>query len=88
MALSILISASTIKTCSRNLPKPENCILREVEKLRPKLATGDLGDGFTTPPLEPMALDNINFQRGPEFSAKFNSLMVNGPSLFVVEKLK
>lgn len=85
---SFVLAASTITTCSRNLPKPEECILREVEKLRPLLANGDLGDGFKTPPLEPMALDNINFRRGPEFSAKFNSMMVNGPSGFIVEKLK
>lgn len=83
-----LFTASSITVCSRNLPKPEDCILRAVEKLRPLLATGDLGDGFKTPPLEPMALDNISFRRGPEFSAKFNSLNVNGPSSFIVEKLK
>lgn len=81
-------SASLIKTCSRNSPAIEKCILDEINKLRPNLANGDLGDGVKTIPLEPLPLDNIQFKRGPEFSATFNNILVNGPSSFVVTKLK
>lgn len=80
--------ASSIVPCSRNLPNPESCIVAMSEKLRPLLARGDLGDGFLTPPLEPLALDNIRMSRGQEFNAVFSKLQVNGPSKFVVDKLK
>lgn len=80
--------ASTIETCSRNLPRPEECIIRSVDKLRSALAIGDLGEGFKTPPLEPLHIDNIDMRRGNEFNAVFSNLYVNGPSKFVVEKLK
>lgn len=63
-------------------------MLDEINKLRPKLASGDLGDGVKTIPLEPLPLDNIHFKRGPEFSATFNNILVNGPSAFIVNKLR
>lgn len=84
----LFISASSIKVCSRNSPKPSECILNAINDLRPRLATGDLGDGVKSVPLEPLSLDNIHFKRGPEFQAAFNNLLVNGPSNFVVSKLK
>lgn len=52
------------------------------------LAVGDLGDGFKITPLEPLLIDIIHFKRGPEFSATFKNSLVNGPSNFIVEKLK
>jgi len=79
---------STIQTCPRNRPNVDQCIIKETHKLKPLLAAGDLGDGFKTIPLEPLALDNISFKRGPEFAASFRNIIVNGPSGFVVEKLK
>lgn len=82
------LSASSINTCSRNLPSPEKCILDEINNLRPNLATGNLGDGVRTVPLEPLALENIHFKRGPDFQATFNNILVNGPSSFDVKKMK
>ncbi|XP_055295483.1 protein takeout-like [Sitodiplosis mosellana] len=79
---------STIKICPRNTPNPSQCILNAITDLRPRLANGDLGDGVKTVSLEPLALDNISVKRGPEFSATFNNLLVNGPSNFVVSNLK
>lgn len=84
---SLQILASAIKTCSRNAPKPSECILDIINGLRQRLATGDLGDKKTVA-LEPLGLDNIHFKRGPEFTASFNNLLVNGPSNFVVSKLR
>lgn len=81
------ILASAIQTCSRNSPNPSECILGVINGLRQRLATGDLGD-VKTVALEPLGLDNIHFKRGPEFTASFNNLLVNGPSNFIVSKLK
>lgn len=81
------ILASAITTCSRNSPKPSECILDIINGLRQRLATGDLGDKKTVA-LEPLGLDNIHFKRGPEFTASFNNLLVNGPSNFIVSKLR
>ena len=84
-----VISASSITACSRNLPEPEACLINEVTKLRPMLSHGDLGDGFKTPPLEPLLLkDTIQWKRGKEFSASFSDLLVSGPGQFSVEKLR
>lgn len=83
-----IVLASTITTCSRNTPNPSECILNTINGLRQRLATGDLGDGVKTVALEPLGLDNIQFKRGPDFSATFNNLLVNGPSNFIVSKLK
>lgn len=80
--------ASAITPCSRNHPNPEECILKEINKIRPRLASGDLIDGSKTVALEPLPLDNISFKRGPDFIATFNNILVNGPSAFVVSKLK
>lgn len=56
--------------------------------MRPALALGDLGEGFKTPPLEPLHIDNIDMRRGNEFNAVFSNLYVSGPSKFIVDKLK
>lgn len=88
MILFRIFLASTIKTCSRNTPNPSECILNAIYGMRQQLVSGDLGDGVKTIPLEPLALDNIHFKRGPEFVVAFNNLLVNGPSNFTVSKLK
>lgn len=82
------IAAATITACSRNLPKPEPCIKAAAEAVRPLLAVGNLGDGFVTPPLEPLVLDEVRMTQGKEFMAVFTNVLVNGPSNFKVESLK
>lgn len=62
--------------------------MNEANKLKPLLAVGDLGDGFHMPPMEPLALDRIIIRPSQEVNAVFTNLLVNGPSAFVVEKLK
>ncbi|KAG4066492.1 hypothetical protein HA402_007128 [Bradysia odoriphaga] len=79
---------SSITPCSRNTPNIESCIIAEANKLKPLLAIGDLGDGFHMPPMEPLSLDRIIIRPSPEFNAVFTNLQVNGPTAFVVEKLK
>lgn len=81
-------TASSITACSRNLRPPEPCLQKAAEAVRPLLAHGDLGDGFHTPPMEPLALESVSMSRGTEFQATFNDLLVNGPSNFQIEKLK
>ncbi|CAD7079713.1 unnamed protein product [Hermetia illucens] len=79
---------SSIKTCPRNHPDPNRCILDAVNIVRPLLAKGDLGDGYHTPPLEPLYLDNIEMGRGNEFRAVFSDIQARGGSNFIIEKLK
>ncbi|XP_058453619.1 protein takeout-like [Malaya genurostris] len=79
---------SAIKVCSRNDPDLPNCITKSVLSLKPQLATGKFSDDFTIPPLEPLALANINMDQGQEFKATFSNLLVNGPSQFQIDNLK
>lgn len=66
----------------------DKCILDSVEELRPRLATGDFGDNFNVPRIEPLQIDTIEMKRGNEFQATFSNILVSGPSNFVIEKLK
>ncbi|XP_055375813.1 protein takeout [Condylostylus longicornis] len=79
---------SSIPTCKKTEPKINECITNAVYAVRPKLITGDLGEGFLTPPLEPLELDNISMGRGAGFQAVFSDLLVNGGSNFQIEKLQ
>ncbi|KAH8290557.1 hypothetical protein KR054_003983, partial [Drosophila jambulina] len=79
--------ASTIKPCARDDPQLERCIINAVYKLRPLLVHGNLGDGYTTPPLEPLALDNIELGRSSQFQAVFTDLEATGGSNFIIDRL-
>ncbi|XP_055838962.1 protein takeout [Episyrphus balteatus] len=78
---------STLKKCSRNDPDINGCIIKAVNIVRPLLATGDLGDGYHTPPLEPLLLDNIEMGRGRQFRATFSDIQARGGSDFIIDKL-
>ncbi|XP_055918755.1 protein takeout [Eupeodes corollae] len=78
---------STLKKCSRNDPDINACIIKAVNMVRPLLATGDLGDGYHTPPLEPLCLDNIEMGRGRQFRATFSDIQAKGGSDFIIDKL-
>uniref|UniRef100_A0A1A9WN59 Protein takeout n=1 Tax=Glossina brevipalpis TaxID=37001 RepID=A0A1A9WN59_9MUSC len=79
---------STITTCHRNDPDLENCIIKAVETVRPLLPHGDFGDGYRSPPLEPLNLDNIELGGGQQFHAIFSDMQVRGGSNFIINKLK
>ncbi|KAH8346330.1 hypothetical protein KR084_004034, partial [Drosophila pseudotakahashii] len=70
--------ASTIRPCARDDPQLERCIINAVYQIRPLLVHGNLGDGYKTPPLEPLSLDNIELGRSSQFQAVFTDLEANG----------
>lgn len=80
-------SAPSIVPCHRDNPDLDNCIIKAVENVRPLLATGDLGEGYRSPPLEPLYLDNIELGRGRQFEAVFSDMIVKGGSNFIINKL-
>ncbi|XP_070069952.1 protein takeout isoform X2 [Drosophila takahashii] len=79
--------ASTIRPCARDDPQLERCIINAVYQIRPLLVHGNLGDGYKTPPLEPLALDNIELGRSSQFQAVFTDLEANGGSNFIIDRL-
>lgn len=82
-----MYTASTIRPCSRDDPQLERCIIDAVYKIRPLLVHGDLGDGYRTPPLEPLALDDIELGRSSQFQAVFQDLEARGGSNFIIDRL-
>uniref|UniRef100_A0A336M337 CSON008823 protein n=1 Tax=Culicoides sonorensis TaxID=179676 RepID=A0A336M337_CULSO len=78
----------TIPRCSRTVRDPAKCILDAVEKLRPNLARGDLGEGWKIPKIEPLFLTGLRFYRGPDVNCLFDDVSVRGASNFQIEKLK
>lgn len=83
-----VLLASIIERCPRNHPNPSQCVLQAVEKIRPNLASGDFGENFNVPKLEPLYIDRITMDRGPDFKANFTNINVDGPSKFVIEEMK
>ncbi|XP_016975429.1 uncharacterized protein LOC108041887 [Drosophila rhopaloa] len=78
---------STIRPCARDDPQLERCIINAVYQIRPLLVHGNLGDGYRTPPLEPLSLDNIELGRSSQFQAVFTDLEANGGSNFIIDRL-
>jgi hypothetical protein len=62
--------AEVIRKCSRNDEDINACICKSIEMLRTNLATGDFGENFTFPKLEPLFIDEIKMHRN-EFKATF-----------------
>ncbi|KAH8418136.1 hypothetical protein KR222_004614, partial [Zaprionus bogoriensis] len=79
--------ASSITPCSRDDPQLERCIIKAVYQLRPLLVHGDLGEGYRTPPLEPLQLDNIELGGSSQFQAVFNELEATGGSNFIIDRI-
>lgn len=64
------------------------CICESIELLRTNLATGDFGENFTMPALEPLHIDEIKIQRENNFNEFiFRNLKVSGPSNFVLKNM-
>ncbi|XP_017868371.1 PREDICTED: protein takeout [Drosophila arizonae] len=78
---------SSITPCARNDPQLERCIINAVYRLRPLLVHGNLGDGYRTPPLEPLQLDNIELGRSSQFQATFSELEATGGSNFIIDRI-
>ncbi|XP_002138587.4 protein takeout [Drosophila pseudoobscura] len=78
---------SSIKPCARDDPQLERCIINAVYQIKPRLMHGDLGDGYKTPPLEPLSLDNIELGQSSQFQAVFTHLEASGGSNFIIDRL-
>ncbi|KAH8403933.1 hypothetical protein KR215_006771, partial [Drosophila sulfurigaster] len=79
--------ASSITPCARDDPQLERCIINAVYQVRPLLVHGDLGDGYRTPPLEPLQLDNIELGSSSQFQAVFMDLYARGGSNFTIDRI-
>ncbi|KAG5682954.1 hypothetical protein PVAND_012271 [Polypedilum vanderplanki] len=79
---------SYIKICNRNDPNIAKCITESVKNLQPRLATGINDGDFKVPPLEPIKVDNIHIDRGPNFQAQVKNVITRGAGKFVIEKMK
>lgn len=94
IVLSVLICGthgalpSTLKLCSRNDPKVEQCIIGAVDHIRKNLAEGDFGEGFDVPKLEPLYVEQMKMQRGQDFQAIFSKVNVFGASTFKIDRLQ
>lgn len=85
---SSTFSARIIKPCSRNLQNINNCIIDSINMLKPNLISGNLGEGFEIPKLDPLIIDEIKISNGNDLQANFKNLSVFGPSNFKVLNLE
>ena len=56
--------------------------------LRPNLISGDFGEGFEIPKLDPLIIDEIKISNGNDLQANFKNLSVFGPSNFKLLNLE
>lgn len=82
------ISAEVIRRCNRTEEDINNCICESIELLRNNLASGDFGEDFAIPKIEPLFIDEIKLSRGNDFKANFKNLYVSGPSQFVLKNMR
>ncbi|KAM8712226.1 hypothetical protein ACLKA7_012703 [Drosophila subpalustris] len=78
---------SSITPCARDDPQLERCIINAVYQVKPLLVHGDLGDGYRTPPLEPLQLDDIELGSSSQFQAVFMDLVARGGSNFTIDRI-
>lgn len=81
-------TAPSFKICRKDSPDISKCIKDSVEFLRPKLKTGDFGNGFIVDPLEPIKIDDIIINRGDGFYVNLSNLKAIGASNFKLNKLR
>lgn len=74
--------------CSRSTPDLAQCVKESIELLRPKLASGDLGNGFQIAPIEPIDIDDITIDRGDGLYLQLKNLKATGASNFQIQKLR
>lgn len=79
---------SSIKVCHRNDPQISDCIIKSIQHLQPRLATGDLGEGITIPKIEPFSIKSVQIGQTREFRINLKNVIVRGASSFKIEKLR
>ncbi|XP_070496818.1 uncharacterized protein [Chironomus tepperi] len=77
-----------ITICHRSDPHISDCIVNAIESIRDRLATGDLGDGYLVPPMEPFRINESNFGEEGGLRVFLRDLSIHGVSKFVIEKLR
>jgi len=77
----------SFKICSRNSPDLAQCVKESIELIRPRLKSGDLGNGFAITPLEPINIDDILIQKNGLYVSLTN-LKARGAANFHVDKLR
>ncbi|KAL7015288.1 hypothetical protein ACKWTF_016384 [Chironomus riparius] len=78
---------SIFPVCFRDDPQLSNCIVRAVNVLKPRLATGDLGDGFRTIRLDPLYIPKITYGSTSRLQTKLTNIYLKGLNNFKIEKL-
>ncbi|CRK99074.1 CLUMA_CG011933, isoform A [Clunio marinus] len=78
----------SIKVCHRSSPNLVECVRNSIENIRPVLKTGDFGDGFRIDPIEPLDIQEIVIQRGPDFYVRQYNLKAFGAVNFQLKKLR
>lgn len=74
--------------CSRSSPDLAQCVKQSIELIRPKLGSGDLGNGFVIQPLEPISIDDITIDHGDGLYLHLTNLKASGATNFRIEKLR
>ncbi|XP_055546849.1 uncharacterized protein LOC129731108 [Wyeomyia smithii] len=78
----------TLKVCSRNETKMNECIIDAVEHIRKNMATGDFGADFNVPRIEPLFIEQVKMQNGRDLQAVVNKINVSGCSTFKFERMQ
>ncbi|CAH1735549.1 unnamed protein product [Chironomus riparius] len=78
----------TIPVCRRNNPNMSQCIASAIEVLKPRLASGDVGGGYTVPKIDPLFVNEINFGENDGVAVRLSGVNMHGISGFKLDKLR
>ncbi|KAL7015290.1 hypothetical protein ACKWTF_016386 [Chironomus riparius] len=78
---------SIFPVCFRDDPQLGECIVRAVKVLQPRLITGDLGEGYIIPKIDPFYIPKIIYGTDRVFKAILSDVYLKGMSNFNIDKL-
>ncbi|KAG5666677.1 hypothetical protein PVAND_014692 [Polypedilum vanderplanki] len=79
---------STIPICRRSDPRISDCMIEAIKALQPKMADGNLGDGFRIPPQEPFYINDIALSDASNMKITLTDVALHGTTKFNIEKLR
>lgn len=75
-----------VEICSRSDPHLSDCLIRNIEKQRPKFNKG-IPDLFV-PPMNPLIIPEVSFNSGTSFNSTFKRMQLYGLENMKVEHLE
>lgn len=79
--------ASSFPICPKRHPNISECVKQAIEVLRPRIKSGNFGEGLIVQGIDPLRLNDIYILR-PSFNANLTNVIASGSGNFNIEKIR